>query len=124
MSIDMDPETAHTLEVVIQFVLGPLAVLFVGWVLDRRSKRRIEAVGVQVQSTKKEITNEHTEHLRDDLDSKFDLIFGKFDTVFRKLDKQGRVLIAQRKDIAQLYQQDVDAADDVTALRKEIGLKK
>lgn len=69
--------------VIIQFVLGPIAVLIVGWVLNR-----------EIKKTKQEITNSHPKHLRDDLDSKFDLVFAKLDShkdvienVDEKLDK-------------------------------------
>lgn len=55
--------------VLIQFVLGPIAVLVVGWFLNR-----------EIKKTKQEITNSHPQHLRDDLDAKFALVFAKLDT--------------------------------------------
>lgn len=55
--------------VLIQFLVGPVAVLVVGAVLNREIKR-----------TKQEITNSHPQHLRDDLDAKFQLVFAKLDT--------------------------------------------
>lgn len=55
--------------VLIQFLVGPVAVLVVGAVLNREIKR-----------TKQEITNSHPQHLRDDLDAKFSLVFAKLDT--------------------------------------------
>ena len=55
--------------VLIQFVLGPVAVLVVGWILNK-----------EIKKTKQEITNSHPQHLRDDLDAKFALVFAKLDT--------------------------------------------
>jgi hypothetical protein len=55
--------------VLIQFVVGPIAVLVVGWFLNR-----------EIKKTKQEITNSHPQHLRDDLDAKFQLVFAKLDT--------------------------------------------
>lgn len=62
--------------VTIQFVLGPVAVLVVGWILNRKLKNTNE----RIEKTKKEITNSHPQHLRDDLDAKFKLVFAKLDT--------------------------------------------
>jgi hypothetical protein len=69
--------------VLIQFVVGPVAVLVVGWFLNR-----------EIKKTKQEITNSHPEHLRDDLDAKFNLVFAKLTTnsnmvqnIDEKLDK-------------------------------------
>lgn len=61
--------TEQVLTVLIQFVLGPIAVLVVGWILNR-----------EIKKTKQEITNSHPQHLRDDLDAKFALMFAKLDT--------------------------------------------
>ena len=55
--------------VLVQFVVGPIAVLIVGWVLNR-----------EIKKTKQEITNSHPKHLRDDLDAKFELVFAKLDS--------------------------------------------
>lgn len=55
--------------ILIQFVIGPVAVLVVGWVLNK-----------EIKKTKQEITNSHPQHLRDDLDAKFALVFAKLDT--------------------------------------------
>lgn len=55
--------------ITIQFVIGPIAVLVVGWFLNR-----------EIKKTKQEITNSHPQHLRDDLDAKFALVFAKLDT--------------------------------------------
>jgi uncharacterized membrane-anchored protein YhcB (DUF1043 family) len=55
--------------ILIQFVIGPIAVLVVGWFLNR-----------EIKKTKQEITNSHPQHLRDDLDAKFALVFAKLDT--------------------------------------------
>lgn len=55
--------------VLIQFVVGPVAVLVVGWFLNK-----------EIKKTKQEITNSHPQHLRDDLDGKFQLVFAKLDT--------------------------------------------
>ena len=55
--------------VLVQFVLGPIAVLVVGWFLNK-----------EIKKTKQEITNSHPQHLRDDLDAKFALVFAKLDT--------------------------------------------
>lgn len=62
--------------VLIQFVVGPVAVALVGWFLSRKLKSTNESI----EKTKKEITNSHPQHLRDDLDSKFKLVFAKLDT--------------------------------------------
>lgn len=59
----------QVITVLIQFVLGPIAVLVVGWFLNR-----------EIKKTKQEITNSHPQHLRDDLDAKFALVFAKLDT--------------------------------------------
>jgi hypothetical protein len=61
--------TEQVLTVLIQFVLGPIAVLVVGWFLNK-----------EIKKTKQEITNSHPQHLRDDLDAKFALVFAKLDT--------------------------------------------
>jgi len=61
--------TEQVWTVVIQFVVGPIAVLVVGWFLNR-----------EIKKTKQEITNSHPQHLRDDLDAKFELVFAKLDT--------------------------------------------
>lgn len=61
--------TEQVWTVLIQFVLGPIAVLVVGWILNR-----------EIKKTKQEITNSHPQHLRDDLDAKFALVFAKLDT--------------------------------------------
>lgn len=61
--------TEQVWTVLIQFVLGPIAVLVVGWFLNR-----------EIKKTKQEITNSHPQHLRDDLDAKFALVFAKLDT--------------------------------------------
>lgn len=78
--------------VVIQFLVGPLAVLIVGFFLNRK-----------INDTKQTITNSHPVHLRDDLDGKFSLVFARQDTLIdmvhtvdKKLDKQGA-------EIDQLY---------------------
>jgi hypothetical protein len=55
--------------ILIQFVIGPVAVLVVGWILNK-----------EIKKTKQEITNSHPQHLRDDLDAKFALVFAKLDT--------------------------------------------
>lgn len=59
----------QVITVLIQFVLGPIAVLVAGWFLNR-----------EIKKTKQEITNSHPQHLRDDLDAKFALVFAKLDT--------------------------------------------
>lgn len=61
--------TEQVWTVLIQFVVGPVAVLIVGWFLNR-----------EIKKTKQEITNSHPQHLRDDLDGKFQLVFAKLDT--------------------------------------------
>ena len=61
--------TEQVWTVLIQFVLGPIAVLVVGWFLNK-----------EIKKTKQEITNSHPQHLRDDLDAKFALVFAKLDT--------------------------------------------
>lgn len=61
--------TEQVWTVLIQFVVGPVAVLIVGWILNR-----------EIKKTKQEITNSHPQHLRDDLDAKFALVFAKLDT--------------------------------------------
>lgn len=55
--------------VLIQFLVGPVAVVVVGAILNR-----------EIKKTKQEITNSHPQHLRDDLDAKFSLVFAKLDT--------------------------------------------
>jgi hypothetical protein len=54
----------------LQWLISPLILLIVGWFLNRK-----------IQETKKEITNSHPQHLRDDLDAKFKLVFAKLDTI-------------------------------------------
>ena len=61
--------TEQVWTVLIQFVVGPVAVLVVGWFLNR-----------EIKKTKQEITNSHPQHLRDDLDAKFALVFAKLNT--------------------------------------------
>jgi glutathionyl-hydroquinone reductase len=63
---------------ILQWLISPLILLLVGWFLNRK-----------INETKKEITNSHPQHLRDDLDSKFKLVFAKLDTIVseqRELD--------------------------------------
>ncbi len=99
---------------VIQFVVGPVLLLVLGYVLDRRNKRRVDSV-------KNEITNEHKDHLRDDLDSKFALVFAKLDHSATMQKKQGKVLIRLREDVATLFRNDAEQMKDVESLREEIA---
>lgn len=109
----MDADTQRAISALIQFLIGPLAILFVGWLLDRRSKARIAAV-------KHEITNNHSKHLREDLDSKFKSLYAKSDYTNTILKKQGRVLVALRNDVSELFDNDTEHAKDVLALQAEI----
>jgi len=97
----------------IQFLIGPVAVLLVGFWVDRRSKRRADKVQWQLE-------NNHKVNIRDDLDSKFHLVFAKLDHSNSLHRKQGKVIIGMRSDIAELFENDVSQTKDVEALREEI----
>lgn len=102
------------MEIFVQFILGPLLILVVGWLLDRRAKHRTTRVEY-------ELKNRHEVNIRDDLDSKFKLVFAKIGHVTALQKKQGRVLIAMRKDISDLFENDAEQLADVQALREEIA---
>lgn len=55
---------------IIQWCIGPIAVIILGAFLNKSIKK-----------TRNEITNSHSVHLRDDLDGKFKLVFAKLDTL-------------------------------------------
>lgn len=88
--------TEQVWTVVIQFVVGPIAVLVVGWFLNR-----------EIKKTKQEITNSHPQHLRDDLDAKFLLVFAKLDTnadlIGNVDDKLDTHITDYKKDSTRVY---------------------
>ena len=55
---------------ILQWIVSPLILVIVGWFLNRK-----------INETKREITNSHPQHLRDDLDGKFKLVYAKLDTI-------------------------------------------
>lgn len=112
----MDAQTTLLLIGVMQFVVGPIALAVVAFVLDRRAKNRTAAVEFA-------ITNGHPDPLREDLDSKFKLVFSKLDHTTALQKKQGKVLVAMRSDIAELFENDAEQLADVQALREEIAKK-
>ena len=77
---------------ILQFIVSPLILLIVGAVLNRR-----------IKETKKEITNSHPMHLRDDLDKKFKLVFARQDTIVNELKQLDQKLDERHDDITQLY---------------------
>lgn len=107
---------SSTINSSIQWVVGPLLLLVVGWLLDMRSKKRIE----RVQYT---LSNDHPKPFREDLDSKFSLLNSKMDHSVAIQKKQGRVLIAMRQDISDLFENDAQQVADVEELRKAIEQK-
>lgn len=76
----------------IQFLVSPIILLIVGSILNRK-----------IKETKKEITNSHPIHLRDDLDGKFNLVFARQDTVIDELKRVDKKIDSQRADLDQLY---------------------
>jgi hypothetical protein len=77
---------------VVQWLVGPLTLLIVGWFLNRK-----------IQETRKEITNSHPKHLRDDLDSKFELVFAKLDTLTSEQENMDRKFDKHAKDMSVVY---------------------
>lgn len=108
----MDAVTVLLWIAVIQFVVGPVLLLVVG----RMLKRRVDRVEEQ-------LTNSHDTNIRDEITSKFDLVFAKINHGNALQKKQGRVLVAMRRDIAELFENDADQLADVQALREEIAKK-
>ena len=76
----------------LQWLISPLILLVVGWFLNRR-----------IQETKKEITNSHPQHLRDDLDAKFKLVFAKLDTISSEQKEFDGKLIKHAEDVALIF---------------------
>lgn len=84
-------------------VLTPLMVAIVTIWLPIKLRRQEQRLTAKVDEAKEAVTNSHETHLRDDLDSKFNLLFAKMSVVFRKTDKLAKAVVAQRNDIADLY---------------------
>lgn len=75
-----------------QWLVSPLILLIVGWFLNRK-----------IQETKKEITNSHPQHLRDDLDAKFKLVYAKLDTVMSEQKEFDSKLTRHSEDVAIIF---------------------
>lgn len=88
---------------VVQWLVGPLSLLVVGWFLNRK-----------IQETKKEITNSHPKHLRDDLDSKFQLVFAKLDTLTMEQENIDRKLDQHARDVAVIFNSLADHENRLT----------
>lgn len=110
----------------ISAVLGPIAILVVGYLLKRRNddlqhlimatQTSLASTDREIKATKYALTNEHTKHLRTDLDDKFKVhdeqnqrILSKLSAVLLTqndmLDVQGDILQRQRghsKDMHEL----------------------
>lgn len=76
----------------IQFLISPIILLIVGFVLNRK-----------IKETKKEITNSHPVHLREDLDGKFKLVFAKFDTLIAEHKNLDKKIDAHNTDIDTVF---------------------
>lgn len=76
----------------LQWLVSPLILLVVGWFLNRK-----------IQETKKEITNSHPQHLRDDLDAKFKLVFAKLDTIASEQQEFDGKLVRHAEDVAIIF---------------------
>jgi len=109
--------TEGNLNTLIQWVIGPIALLVIGWLLDRRNKRRqrstdakveqipaivssalkktAEQLGAQVADTKEAVTNNHDKHIRDDLDEQF----GQLNTLLEEVLEQLQDAFARIKVI-------------------------
>ena len=106
----------------IQWVVGPVALLVIGWLLDRRSKRRqkttdakveqipqivssalkktAEQLGAQVADTKDAVTNNHDKHIRDDLDEQFGQLNTLLEEVLEQLqDAFGRIKVIEARGL-------------------------
>lgn len=88
---------------VVQWLVGPLTLLIVGWFLNRK-----------IQETRKEITNSHPKHLRDDLDSKFELVFAKLDTLATEQESMDRKLDKHAKDVTVIFSSLADHENRLT----------
>lgn len=77
---------------IVQWLVGPLSLLVVGWFLNRK-----------IQETRKEITNSHPKHLRDDLDSKFELVFAKLDTLAIEQERIDTKFDKHAKDMSVVF---------------------
>lgn len=77
---------------ILQWVVSPLILLIVGWVLNRK-----------INETKREITNSHPQHLRDDLDAKFKLVYAKLDTITSEQKEFDSKLVRHSEDVALIF---------------------
>lgn len=109
-------------------LVSGLVILFVGWLLNHKNKQRTDDIARRVEDTKYEITNEHDQPLRNDLDSKFDLVFSKLNKVVatqarhdRLFKTLGKALIGVRKDVAGLTDDQTQSIKDIEDLRKELN---
>jgi len=94
--------TESVLVATIQWLIGPVAVLILGAFLNKSIKK-----------TRKEITNSHPVHLRDDLDGKFKLVFAKLDTLRQEQQEIDRKLDTHAEEHDQIFN---DLADHETRL--------
>jgi len=94
--------TESVLVATIQWLIGPVAVLILGACLNKSIKK-----------TRKEITNSHPVHLRDDLDGKFKLVFAKLDTLRQEQQEIDRKLDTHAEEHDQIFN---DLADHETRL--------
>lgn len=108
-------------------LVSGLVILFVGWLLNHKNKKRTDDIVQRVESTKYEITNEHDQPLRNDLDSKFDVVFSKLNKVAatqarhdRLFKKMGLAIIGVRKDVAGLTNDQTQSIKDIEDLRREL----
>lgn len=122
--IVIDADTVNSL--IYPTIVG-LVVLCVGWWLDHKSKKRTDDLADRVDSTRYEITNEHKQPLRNDLDSKFDIVFAKLNNILstqkrhdRLFHKQAETIIAIREDVAELTDGQAQHTDDIESLRHEL----
>lgn len=99
-------------------VLTPLALAFITIWLPIKLRRTENRLTEKVEEAKEAVTNNHDTHLRVDLDSKFEdldskinLALGKLSRIFQLHGKLSKVVIAQRNDIAQLFQMSAEESD-------------
>lgn len=108
-------------------VLTPLALAFITIWLPIKLRRTENRLTEKVEEAKEAVTNNHETHLRVDLDSKFEdldskinLALGKLSRIFQLHGKLSKVVIAQRNDIAQLFQMSAEDAPDDFVLEDTI----
>lgn len=108
--------TLGVIEFFFQYLAGPSVLAVIGiWM-----KRKFDKQQTAIEDTKREITNSHPEHLRDDLDRKFALSYAKQDTLVDMVSALEAKVDRQNYDISVLYDTATDHEKRLTGQARVI----